>query len=258
VHVVDVVGRTHAGYLAPPGSIAGPRGVAASGTSPLVAVSAWRKFDRGDHVVVVYRGSGAVWEAVQVIGGVFGGPGKGEGQLHLPRGLRFSGSGSGICVADTGNNRACVFRVADGGYVRHMATGRRGRAPYDVEEVEGGWLTVCHGSDTVEFVCDGSVGGVGGGRPFLGKAGGGHGSGDGEFDGPSALAVVPGLGLVVREYFNECLQVFGTLDAIAMASMSSMRVAWMGATARAVLCRRVSVPPRARVWKRAGKGGSGP
>ena len=26
VHVVDVVGRTHAGYLASPGSIAGPRG----------------------------------------------------------------------------------------------------------------------------------------------------------------------------------------------------------------------------------------
>jgi hypothetical protein len=63
------------GYVASPGSIAGPRGVAASGASPLVAVSAWAKTNSGDHVVVVYRGShgGAVWEAVRVIGGGFGG-----------------------------------------------------------------------------------------------------------------------------------------------------------------------------------------
>ena len=40
VHLVDVVGGTHAGYVAAPGSIAGPRGVAASGVSPLAAVSA--------------------------------------------------------------------------------------------------------------------------------------------------------------------------------------------------------------------------
>ncbi len=53
VHVVDVVGGSHAGYLASPGSIAGPRGVAASGASPLVAVSAWKKRASGDHMVVV-------------------------------------------------------------------------------------------------------------------------------------------------------------------------------------------------------------
>ncbi len=68
VHLVNVVGRTHAGYLAPPGSIAGPWGVAASGRSPLVAVSVWRKTSSGDQVVVVYRGSGTVWEVVRVIG----------------------------------------------------------------------------------------------------------------------------------------------------------------------------------------------
>jgi hypothetical protein len=50
---------------------------------------------------------------------------------------------------------------------------------------------------------------------------------------------VPGLGLVVREMFNGRLQVFATPDAIAMASMSCMRVAWMVAVARAVL-RRVT------------------
>ena len=206
VHLVDVVGRTHAGYVASPGSIAGPRGVAASGASPLVAVSAWKKYDSGDHVVVVYRGSGAVWEAVRVIGGGFGGPGSRDGQLRVPYGLRFSGDGSSICVADHGNNRASVFRVGDGGLVRHVATGLDG--PFDVEEVEGGWLVACWSSDTVEYVGDGD-GGDGGGRPSLGKAGGGFGRGDGEFIWPSALVVVPGLGLVVRDKVNGRLQVFG-------------------------------------------------
>jgi hypothetical protein len=232
VHVVDVVGRTHAGYVASPGSIAGPRGVAASGTSPLVAVSAWRKFDRGDHVVVVYRGSGAVWEVVRVIGGGFGSPGSRDGQLDTPYGLRFSGDGSGVCVADANNHRASVFRVGDGGFARHIATALS--LPLDVEEVEGGWLVACDSSETVECVGDG-VGGDACGRSSLGKAGGGKGSGDGEFDGLTALAVVPGVGLVVREYLNDGrLQVFATPDAIAMWTMSHMRAAWMvAAVARA-------------------------
>jgi hypothetical protein len=60
----------------------------------------------------------------------------------------------------------------------------------------------------VEFVGDG-VGGDGGEWPSLDKAGGGLGSEDGEFFFPTALAVVPGLGLVVREQRNSRLQVFG-------------------------------------------------
>ncbi len=42
--------------------------MAASGASPLVAISAWKKGSGGDHVLVVYTGSGAVWEVVRVIG----------------------------------------------------------------------------------------------------------------------------------------------------------------------------------------------
>ncbi len=249
VHLVDVVpvgpvGGSHVGYVASPGSIAGPRGVAASGASPLVAVSAWKDFCSGDHVVVVYRGSGAVWEAVRVIGGGFGGPGAGDGQLNMPHGLRFSGDGSGICLADNGNDRASMFHVGDGVFLRHLHTATGLGCPHDVEEVEGGWLVVCWDSATVEFVGDG-VGGDGGGRPSLG----GHGSGDGEFDRPTALAVVPGLGLVVREVGNSRLQVFVTPDAIAMAAMSPVRVAWMTAVARGVLRRRL-VPGPARAVKR--------
>ncbi len=232
VHLVDVVGRSHAGYVAPPGSIAGPRGVAASVASPLVAVTSWKREHSGDHVVVVYRGSGAVWEVVRVIGGGFGGPGTADGQLARPHGLRFSGDGSVVCVADFGNGRASLLRVGDGGFVRHIATGLRGLR--DVMEVEGGWLVACGGLHTVEFVGDSDGGGDGGGRPSLGKAGGGMGVDDGEFSFPSALAVVPGLGLVVREWGNHRLQVFATPDTIAMATMSPVRVAWMAAVARGV------------------------
>jgi hypothetical protein len=230
VHVVDVVGRSHAGYLASPGSIAGPRGVAASGASPLVAVSAWKKGDSGDHVVVVYRGSGAVWEAVLVIGGGFGGPGSLDGQLFMPSGLRFCRDGATVCVADQCNNRVSVFRVGDGVFVRHMATGIV--FPMDVEEVEGGWLVACDNSHSVEFVGDGASDDGGDGPSCLG----GTEEGDG-FSSPASLAIVPGVGLVVREFSGARLQVFATPDTIAMTSMSHVRVAWMEAVARAVLHR---------------------
>jgi hypothetical protein len=231
VHLVDVVGGTHAGYLASPGSIAGPRGVAASGTSPLVAVSAWKREHSGDHVVLVYQGTGGgAWETVRVIGGGFGAPGSRDGQLYRPRGLRFSGDGSGICVADFHNDRASVFRVDDGGFVRHVATG----LAMDVEEVEGGWLVASFRSLSVEFVGDGD-GGDGGDRPLLG----GCGVGSGELSYPVAIAVVPGLGLVVRDAcVGGRLQVFATPDAMAMAAMSPARVSWMCAVARAVVRRR--------------------
>jgi hypothetical protein len=79
-------------------------------------------------------------------------------------------------------------------------------------------------SNTIEFVDGGGVG-----RARLGK----WGSGDGEFDCPSALALVPGLGLVVRDIASGGrVRVFATPDAIAMASMSALRVAWMVAVAR--------------------------
>jgi hypothetical protein len=175
--------------------------VAARGS--LVAVSAWKKGDSGDHVVRVFEGSGAMWTATRVVGGGFGGPGSAHGQLHCPRGLRFTGDGTGLAVADDSNHRVSVFRVEDGSFARHVATGLR--SPYDVEECEGGWLVARYSSHTIEFV-GGDVGGGGVGRARLGKVG----RGDGEFFDPSALALVPGLGLVVREFLNGGrFQVFG-------------------------------------------------
>ncbi len=176
-------------------------------------------------------------------GGVVGDPGAADGQLRCPFGLRFTRGGEAICVADNGKNRASVFRVSGGGLERHMDRELRSpfliqstfRFRFDVEEVEGGWLVLCWGSNSVVFVGDSDTSGGPGGRPSLGKPDGGRGAGSGEISRPSTLAVVPGLGLVVREWCRGGrLQVFAAPDAVAMASMSVSRVAWMGTVARAV------------------------
>jgi hypothetical protein len=203
VHVIDVVGRVHVGYVAAPSTVPGPRGVAARGS--LVAVSAWKELESGDHVVCVLEGSGAMWTVLCVVGGGFGGPGSADGQLNRPYGLRFTGDGTGLAVADYDNGRVSILLVEDGAFVRHVAT--EVSNPWDVEECEAGWLVACgYPSGTVEFV-GGGVGGSGVGRAKLGKAR--RASGDGESNCPSALALVPGLGLVVRENVDGGLQVFG-------------------------------------------------
>jgi hypothetical protein len=204
VHVIHVAGRKHAGYVAAPGTIAGPRGVVARGS--LAAVSAWRSQYYGDHVVRLFEGSGVRWTAMRVVADGLEDQGRADSQLYCPCGVRFTSDGTGLVVAADGKCCVSLFRVEDGSFVRHVATGLRG--PYDVEECEGGWLVACGGSDTIEFVGGGGMdGGDGGGvgRVSLGK----NGSGDGELNNPSALALVPGLGLVVREFVNGRLQVFG-------------------------------------------------
>jgi hypothetical protein len=201
VHVIDVAGRAHVGYVAAPGTIAGPRGVAERGS--LVAVSTWRGYDSGEHVVWLFKGSGTMWTAVRVVAGGFRGPGSAGGQLYRPYGLRFTADGTGLAVADYWNDRVSVFCAEDGSFVQHVATGLS--FPHDVEECEGGWLVACFGSNTIELVSGNDMD-HGGGGAKMGK----RGSGDGDFYGPSALAWVPGLGLVVRESLNKRFQVFGS------------------------------------------------
>ena len=92
-----------------------------------------------------------------------------------------------------------------------------------VEECEDGWLVVCFGLHDVKHVHGG--GGCGGRL-------GGYGTRPGQFNTPTSLAVVPGLGLVARELLEQRLQVFATPSAVAMAAMSPHRVAWMVAVAR--------------------------
>ena len=129
VHVIDVVTQVHVGYVAGPGTIAGPRGVAA--TRDLVAVSSYHpgeaddEGERGDgfnHRVHLFQGAGTSWTPLRVLGDASGAPGRGHGQLWAPGGVRFSSDGAGVLVADLLSGRVCMFRVADGSFVRHVAT----------------------------------------------------------------------------------------------------------------------------------------
>jgi DNA-binding beta-propeller fold protein YncE len=176
VHVIDVVGQAHAGYVAAPGSISGPRGVATRGS--LAAVSAWKCWNKGAHVVHVFEGAGAVWEPLRIVGAGFG---PGDGQLSQPYGLRFTADGEGIAVADHENNRVSAFLVADGSFVEHVVVGVR--SPRDVAEVQGGWLVASHASNTVVLASQG--------LPALTLAG--------DLINPTALALAPGPALFVRE-----------------------------------------------------------
>jgi hypothetical protein len=226
VHVIDVVARAHVGYVAAPGSgvVTGPRGVAAAGS--LAAVSAFHLSD-GVQVVHMFEGSGVAWAPLRVIGSGFETFGNADGQLSRPLGMRFTGDGSGLAVAEFWNGRVSLFRVQDGAFVRHIATELN--LPRDVEECKGGWLVACMGSHTVEFVGDGSCAAN---RATLGQ----RGVDDGEFNYPSSLALVPGLGLVVREEGHVgWIQVFTTPRNVLMCAMSHSRVAWMVAVARGVL-----------------------
>jgi hypothetical protein len=213
-------------------------------------VSSWKNGRIGDHVVRVFEGSGAMWTALRVLAGGFGCPGSAFGQLDGPCTLRLCGDCT-LAVVDRWNDRVSLFRVEDGSFVRHVAARLSG--PYDVEECESGWLVSCAYSNAVELVTGvvESVGGGGVGRASRARLGRG-GSGDGEFKCPSALALVPGLGLVVREAGNSGrLQFFATPDAMSMASMSAARVGWMVGVARGLLvaCRTMlSSPGDGAVW----------
>ena len=208
VHVIDVVHGTHVGYVAAPGTIAGPRGVAARGE--LVAVSAWEKRGSGKHIIQLFRGSGSRWTPVHVLGG---GPGRANGKLQGPMGLRFSASGDAVVVAEFYNDRVSMFCVEDGSFVRHVVVADL-FFPEDVEVWDDGWLMTCHGFwSTVKFV-------NGSGVVVLNKG----------FRDLITLDTVDGLGLLVRDRF--VLYKFA-----AKMAMRAHRVAWMVAVARGIMCR---------------------
>jgi hypothetical protein len=209
VHVVDVLGRRHLGFVGGRGTICTPRGVATHGS--LVAVCNWEMYGRGDHVVVLFEGAGGAWTVLRTVGYRYGGS---PGQLRRPMGLRFSAGGSRVVVAS--NQYQCVseFLVADGTFVRDIARGVQD--VYDVEEWGGGWLVA--GGHVVEFVSGGDAGKAGPGPRTPART---------TVRYPSALVWVPGFGLVARDGVYGDLHVVAPADDVAMANMSAGRVAWM-------------------------------
>jgi hypothetical protein len=220
VHVIDVVGRGHVGYVAAPGTIVSPTGVAARGF--LVAVCALDWTPEWGHVVRLFEGSGASWAVVRNVGL---GP-------YFPRGLRFTSDGKRLAVAHSNNPlgyvfTVSVFRVEDGSFERGL--GGYPNGAYDVEEVDDGWLFASWITRTIQFVdCSGA------GRAIC----------DGQLKAtPMNLALIGGFGLVVREsHVNHGrLQFFATPDVIAMASMSAPRVAWITAARRGRIFRELQL-----------------
>lgn len=217
VHLVDAFSRRHRGYLAPPGAIPGPRGVGAQGpgrdgSGALAAISCWKKGDGGDSEVRLFEARGAAWELLRAVGG----PGAGPGRLRCPIGVRFADGGSGVVVADGDNGRVCRFHAADGALDGPPTRGLG--FPTAIEGYQGGWLVACGGTNSVEYV-EGET------HRRLSWAGW-------EFCRGAALAWVPAVGLVVREPSGR-LRVCAPRDLISIAGMSSARVAWMAAVARA-------------------------
>lgn len=176
VHVVDVVHGEHVGYVAAPGMLSKPRGVAARGSK--VAVSKYAELR-------LYEGAGATWTLTHAVR-----------HAGSPFGLRFTADGTGLAVTDFCYGRVSVFCVEDLSFVRHLATGLSN--PVDVEECEGGGWTVALFDST-------------------------------------ALANLPGLGFLVRD--NDKVQVFATVDAIAMLAMSVMKTPWIATVLRGAIGR---------------------
>jgi len=129
-------------------------------------------------------------------------------------GLRFTADGLKLIAADFGNDRVSVFCAEDGSFLRHIASRV---VPLDVEEcaIDGddgrAGVVVCHSGGLVAVV-DAVVRRI-----------------DLDFN-CHALARIPGVGLVVRH--DTGVQFFATPDAVAMASMSLWKVAWMTAVCR--------------------------
>ena len=165
------------------GQVEGPWGVAASAA-----------------VVVVSECSAHFLSAFSVDTGErlwrVGGEGPAAGQLKDPTGVRLSGDGLHVLVAEYSNNRVSAFAVGDGEFVRHVVGADQGAAkPTDVVEVEGGVVVTNNvGSDAVvRLPRDG-------GSPAVTLATAGAGPGQCKY--PRALAVLPGGALVVREEGN--------------------------------------------------------
>jgi hypothetical protein len=99
VHVIDAVHGRHVGYLAAPGTINRPRGVAARGTKAAVSIR------KGGFAVRLYEGSGTTWTIERIIGHVV-----------RPYGLRFTSDGKDLAVVEECDRKMCVclFRVEDG------------------------------------------------------------------------------------------------------------------------------------------------
>ena len=224
VHVIDVVRGAHVGYVAAPGTIIHPSDVATR--ESLVAVSCWEGSDFHEffkYKVRVFQGSEeCTWTAVRTI-------------AVTAAGLRYTADGLGLEVAQYCSSCMSIFYAKDGYFVRHsvLLTGQHPQhvdcvIDMDVEKwVDNGdggsaWWVMCPSGGLVAVADDAYKTAVTAARKR-------------KFDFHcTALATVPTLGLLVVRH-EAGVQFFATPDAVAMASMSFCKVAWMAGVCRATI-----------------------
>ena len=131
----------------------------------------------------------------------FGSNGSGPGQLKFPFGVRLLADGSGVVVADHHTHRLCVFRPS-GEFLAAVGSREQGLSgPLDVLECapDGSFIVSNFDShNLIKFSKDGSE------FEVFGK----RGDSKYKFYGPTALATLPGGGLVVQEWYAGRFQVF--------------------------------------------------
>ncbi len=214
VHIIDVSAQVHMGHMCSPGTIRRPSGIAASATDCVVGVIC-------EHVsVLLFDGTADVWTFLRTIY-----------LQHIPGvtyGLKFVRSSDGfplVCVLTGISYGLQLFRMSDGSFVKSVLQERTLSA--DFVRCDNGWLVTCLFTNSVKFIKDEGI--AEHDEDTLGS----FGHELGYFHWPSVVAIVPDLGIVVREKGNECrVQVFAAQDTMAMRTMSKTRVAWMVAVAR--------------------------
>jgi DNA-binding beta-propeller fold protein YncE len=149
----------------------------------------------------------------------FGSDGSGPGHLSWPCGVRLLADGSGVVVVDYWNDRLCVFALS-GEFVAAVGNRKQGlHNPFDVYEcaTDGSFIvTNIEGDNFIKVSRDGVHFDV-----YCKQ-----GSGDGEFNHPTALAALPNDGCLVVDSGNRRVQYLARLHA---------RLAWMRACASRIV-----------------------
>ena len=209
VRAIDIQSQKLVGFVGSPGTIGGPRAVAATG--PFVAISAWKVLPEGvgDPIVHVYRHCShadhvyETWTRVWAVHSSlrFGGFGPGcfmglHDKEWRPSAVAFTADASGLVVA--GGGCLSLFSTVDGTFVQHL---RKGCITVgQVAEYEGGWLVGGRRQLGVVPFSSQAAPRAGGHMHYVNLvAHSGAGTSATSVGTERGVAAVPGLGLLVRE-----------------------------------------------------------